>query len=142
MEDFSFADFIHLAVYHQRDNFALSPVGISPRSWNSDSLHPVLSTSHQQLSENHFPSNSHSNSRAARRSPDGAKMAQADTVEKAKVDAEMERLRSIKVPEMEKWAKLLENGGMPCYCKCCSSEATYVLAMVESEFDNNKLLSS
>ena len=110
MEDFSFADFIHLAVYHQRDIFAPSPVGMSPRTWHSDSLHPVLSTPHQQLSEAHFSSSSHKASKAARR----AKIAHADTVEKAKLDAEMERLRTIKIPEMEKWAKLLQNGGPLC----------------------------
>ena len=109
MEDFSFADFIHLAVYHRRDMFAASPVGISPRTWNPDSfLNPVLSTPHQRLSDPEFPARNLRASRASRRGPDLVLATQSA----GENDDEAERLRCIKIPEMVKWAKLLEHGGM------------------------------
>ena len=113
MEDFSFADFLHLAVYHKRDIFAPSPVGVSPRTWNSDSMHPALSRPAQHLPDCSAASSNHRHTRVSRRSPIGAKMALAGTEngEKAKNDTEAERVRSIEVPEMEKWAKLLQSGG-------------------------------
>jgi len=109
MEDFSFADFIHLAVYHRRDMFAASPVGISPRTWNPDSfLNPVLSTPHQRLSDPDFPARNLRASRASRRGPDLVLATQSD----GENDDEAERLRCMEIPEMVKWTKLLENGGM------------------------------
>lgn len=105
------ADFIHLAVYHKRDIFAASPVGISPRTWDPDSMHPALATPHQQLSDSHSPQRA---GRAAWHSPVGAKTAHADMLdsEQAKIDADMERVRKMEIPEMEKWAQLLQNGGV------------------------------
>ncbi|KAL3143617.1 hypothetical protein ABBQ38_002414 [Trebouxia sp. C0009 RCD-2024] len=115
MEDFSFADFIHLAVFHKRDIFAPCPVGLTPRTWNSNSLHPALTTSHL-LSEQHDGSSRGRprHSRASRQSPVGAKAAHVDTEdnEKVKLDAEEKRLRSVEIPEMQKWAKLLQSGGL------------------------------
>ena len=117
MEDFSFADFIHLAVYHKRDIFANCPVGVTPRTWNSDNLHPALSKPHRLLSQQHATSSKGRarHSRASRQSPVGTKLAHVDS-EKAKLDAEAERLRSVEIPEMQKWAKLLQNGGAICNC--------------------------
>lgn len=119
MEDFSFADFIHLAVFHKRDIFAPCPVGLTPRTWNSNSLHPALTTSHL-LSEQHDGSSRGRprHSRASRQSPVGAKAAHVDTEdnEKVKLDAEEKRLRSVEIPEMQKWAKLLQSGGASCNC--------------------------
>ncbi|KAL3134064.1 hypothetical protein ABBQ32_008493 [Trebouxia sp. C0010 RCD-2024] len=116
MEDFSFADFIHLAVYHKRDIFAPCPVGVTPRTWNSNSLHPALTTPPQQLSEQHnAPGRGRPrHSGASRQSPVGAELAHVDTgdSETAKLDAEEERLRKIEIPEMQKWAKLLQSGGL------------------------------
>ena len=109
MEDFSFADFIHLAVYHRRDMFAASPVGISPRTWNPDSfLNPVLTTPHQRLSDPDFPARNLRASRASRRGPDLVLATQSD----GENDVETEPLRCMEIPEMVKWTKLLENGGM------------------------------
>ncbi len=113
MEDFSFADFIHLAVYHRRDMFAASPVGISPRTWNPDSfLNPVLTTPHQRLSDPDFPAKNLRASRASRRGADLVLATQSDGGKYDEDDDEAECLRCIEIPEMVKWAKLLENGGM------------------------------
>lgn len=112
MEDFSFADFIHLAVYHRRDMFAASPVGVSPRSWNPNSfLNPVLTTPHQRLSDPDFPVRNLRASRASRRGPDLVLATQPDGGKDGESD-DAERLRCIEIPEMVKWAKLLENGGV------------------------------
>lgn len=114
MEDFSFADFLHLAVYHKRDIFAPSPIGVSPRTWNPEIMHPALSRPPQQLSDHIATSSNHRPSRALKHSMAGTKSGHADTgnSEKARLDAEAERLRSIEVPEMKKWTSPLQNGGM------------------------------
>ena len=113
LEDFSFADFIHLAVYHRRDMFAASPVGISPRTWNPDSfLSPVLTTPHQRLSDPDFPARNLRASRASRRGPDLVLATHSVGGNDLENADEAERLRCIEIPEMVKWAKLLENGGM------------------------------
>ncbi len=115
LEDFSFADFIHLAVFHKRDMFAASPIGISPRTWNPDSaLNPILCTPHQCLTDPDFPAKKHRlMSRASRRYPDGANLALVRGADgKDGVDAEAGVLSLLEVPEMEKWAKLLQSGGL------------------------------
>lgn len=121
LEDFSFADFIHLAVYHQRDMFAASPVGKSLRSWNPDSsLNPVLSMPHQRLSDHGFPSKNH---RASRKFRHGASLALdkgTDGGKHVEHAAEAEALKVVEVPEMQKWAKLLENGGVRLVTKSLS----------------------
>ena len=119
MEDFSFADFVHLAVYHKRDNFALSPIGVSPRVWNPESMHPALLRPTQQLPDGDATASNHRSRRTFRQSPVDAKSAQRDieNSEKARLDAETERLRSIEVPQMEKWAQLLQSGGSPHTCR-------------------------
>ena len=126
MEDFSFADFMHLAVYHKRDTFAPSPVGVSPRTWNPESMHPALSRPSQPLPDDSAAASYHTSRRAVRRSPVGAKPAPVDveSSEKARLDAETERLRSIEVPEMQKWVQLLQSGGLShtCHCSCLYSE--------------------
>lgn len=115
MEDFSFADFIHLAVYHKRDMFAPAPVGVPLRTWNPDSMHPALSRPYQQLSDQHGAGSNcrPRHSRASRQSPVGVTPAHVDTwdSEKVKLEAEADRLRSIEIPEMQKWAELLQSGG-------------------------------
>ncbi|DBA75340.1 hypothetical protein WJX77_001634 [Trebouxia sp. C0004] len=114
LEDFSFADFIHLAVYHRRDMFAASPVGISARIWNPNSfLNPVLTTPHQRLSDPDFPARNLRASRASRRGPDLISAAQLDGGNNGENADEAERLRCVEIPEMVKWATLLENGGLP-----------------------------
>lgn len=115
MEDFSFADFMHLAVYHKRDIFAPSPIGVSPRTWNPESMHPALSRPTQQLPDDTAAASYHRSHRAFRQSPIGANPASVDieNSKKARLDAESERLRSIEVPQMEKWAQLLQSGGLP-----------------------------
>ena len=126
MEDFSFADFMHLAVYHKRDIFAPSPVGVSPRTWNPETVHPALSRPSQPLPDDSAAASYYTSRRAVRRSPIGAKLAPGDgeSSEKARLDAETERLRSIEIPEMEKWAQLLQSGGLShtCHCSCLYSE--------------------
>ena len=85
--------------------FAASPLGVSPRTWNPDSfLNPVLSTPHQRLSDPEFPARNLRASRASRRGPDLVLATQSA----GENDDEAERLRCIKIPEMVKWAKLLE----------------------------------
>ena len=122
MEDFSFADFMHLAVYHKRDIFAPSPIGVSPETWNPESMHPALSKPTQPLPDENAVASTHRSLRAVRQSPIGANSAQVEigNVETAKLDAEAERLLSIEVPEMEKWAKLLQSGGVlhACHYSC------------------------
>ena len=118
MEDFSLADFIHLAVYHKRDLFAASPLGISPRSWHTRNIHPTLSTPHQRLPDNHMSSGGDWRSKRPRSSPRGAKMTDTDAAdaERAKLDAEVERVRLMEIPQMQKWAQLLQNGGVNWFC--------------------------
>ena len=120
MEDFSFADFMHLAVFHKRDIFAACPIGVSPRTWNPESTYPALPRPTQQLPDDTAAANNHRSRRAVGRSPVGAKPASVDidNSEKARLDAETERLRSIEVPQMEKWAQLLQSGGLPHTCHC------------------------
>lgn len=93
--------------------FAASPVGVSPRTWNPDSfLNPVLTTPHQRLSDPDFPARNLRASRASRRGPDMVLATKSDGGKDGENDDEAERLGCIEIPEMVKWAKLLENGGM------------------------------
>lgn len=94
--------------------FAALPVGISPRTWNPDSfLNPVLATPHQRLSDPDMSvSRNLRPSRASRRGPDLVLATKVDGGKAGENDDEAERFRCIDIPEMVKWAKLLENGGM------------------------------
>ena len=128
MEDFSFADFIHLAVYHKRDLFAASPVGISPRTWNPHGLiDSVLSTPHHKLSAPEFPARSLRASRASRHFRDGIRLGQDEARGNGRKGDESGEVSLMRVPEMEKWAKLLESGGNSnCSVPACFTQSAFL----------------
>ena len=108
IEDFEFADFLHLAVFHTRNRFAESPLGISPRIWNSQPpADPILLTPvHRLLPDNYTTARDHV-------SRHGKRKCKVFVPHKPEVQPVTEaEVKLATSPQMEKWLKMMQSGGI------------------------------
>ena len=115
VEDFEFADFLHLAIFHTSNRFAQSPLGISPRSWDhQEPAEPILLTPmHRFLPDSYNAARDHISRRERRKSR---------VVIPVKPDSPVEEieLKQATSPQMEKWLHMLQKGGViRIWLRCC-----------------------
>lgn len=115
VEDFEFADFLHLALFHTSNRFAQSPLGISPRSWDrQEPAEPILLTPmHRFLPDSYNAARDHVSRRERRKSR---------VVLPVKPDSPVEEieLKQATSPQMEKWLHMLQKGGeLSTWLHCC-----------------------
>ena len=119
IEDFEFADFLHLTIFHTSNRFAESPLGTSPRSWDCQPpAEPILLTPvHHFLPDNYTAARNHISRREKRKCkvPVPVKP-EVQSVAKAEI-------KLATSPQMEKWLKMMQTGGtvlLGCTSACCA----------------------
>lgn len=107
VEDFEFADYLHLAIFHTSNRFVESPLGISPRSW--DHQGPAVpihwTTVHRFLPDSYVAARHHISRREQKKS-----RATVSGIINVETDADKE-IGQATCPQMEKWLQMMQKGG-------------------------------
>lgn len=112
LEDFEFADYLHLAIFHTRNRFVESPLGVSPRSWDQQGpAAPVVwTTVHRFLPESYAAARNH----VSRRQKHKSRATVSGIVDiEADLGGDVEPATS---PEIEKWVQMMQKGGEITLC--------------------------